>query len=307
MDEATFRDSDGVEVFYRRWLPAGEPVLAVLVAHGMSEHSGRYGRLAAALTAQGYAVYAPDHRGHGRTAAATGVGRTGPSGIAGALADIGQLRRIAAAELADPPVVLLGHSMGSMLAQAYAEWDGDGLAGLVLSGSPGRDEGLADLAAAAQSLVDAGMGDDPVAALATFNAPFEPARTPFDWLSRDETEVDAYLADPLCGEQHPVTYGFVADLLAVTASAMDPAGIARLPASTPVLLLTGEADPVSNGAANVRTLEALLRDAGLTVEARYYPGARHEIFNETNRDDVVTDLLDWLDLVKKAQKSEAAR
>ena len=294
MDEATFRDSDGVEVFYRRWLPAGEPVLAVLVAHGMSEHSGRYGRLAAALTAQGYAVYAPDHRGHGRTAAATGVGRTGPSGIAGALADIGQLRRIAAAELADPPVVLLGHSMGSMLAQAYAEGDGDGLAGLVLSGSPGRDEGLADLAAAAQSLVDAGMGDDPVAALATFNAPFEPARTPFDWLSRDETEVDAYLADPLCGEQHPVTYGFVADLLAVTASAMEPAGLARLPASTPVLLLTGEADQVSNGAANVRTLEALLRDAGLTVEARYYPGARHEIFNETNRDEVTADVVAWL-------------
>jgi len=307
MDEATFRDSDGVEVFYRRWLPAGEPVLAVLVAHGMSEHSGRYGRLAAALTAQGYAVYAPDHRGHGRTAAATGVGRTGPSGIAGALADIGQLRRIAAAELADPPVVLLGHSMGSMLAQAYAEGDGDGLAGLVLSGSPGRDEGLADLAAAAQSLVDAGMGDDPVAALATFNAPFEPARTPFDWLSRDAAEVDAYLADPWCGDQHPVTYGFVADLLTVTAAAMDSTGIAQLTASTPVLLLTGDADPVSDGGANVRALEAALRDAGVSVDAHYYAGARHEIFNETNREEVVADLLTWLRRVKKPQKSEPAR
>jgi len=280
MEEATFRDPDGIDVFYRRWLPDGEPVLAVLVAHGMSEHSGRYARLAAALTARGYAVYAPDHRGHGRTAAATGVGRTGPSGIAGALGDIGQLRRIVAADLADPHVVLLGHSMGALLAQAYAERDGDGLAGLVLSGSPGRDEALAELADGARALVDAGMGDDPVAALATFNAPFEPARTPFDWLSRDETEVDAYLADPLCGEQHPMTYGFVADLL-----------------------LTGGADPVSNGGANVRALEAVLRDAGLTVDARYYPDARHEIFNETNRDEVVTDLLQWLDQVARSRSA----
>ena len=303
MEEATFRDPDGIDVFYRRWLPDGEPVLAVLVAHGMSEHSGRYARLAAALTARGYAVYAPDHRGHGRTAAATGVGRTGPSGIAGALGDIGQLRRIVAADLADPHVVLLGHSMGALLAQAYAERDGDGLAGLVLSGSPGRDEALAELADGARALVDAGMGDDPVAALATFNAPFEPARTPFDWLSRDETEVDAYLADPLCGEQHPMTYGFVADLLSVTAAAMEPAGIALLPASTPILLLTGGADPVSNGGANVRALEAVLRDAGLTVDARYYPDARHEIFNETNRDEVVTDLLQWLDQVARSRSA----
>jgi alpha-beta hydrolase superfamily lysophospholipase len=88
---------------------------------------------------------------------------------------------------------------------------------------------------------------------------------------------------------------------------MEPAGIAGLPASTPILLLTGGADPVSNGAANVRILESMLRDAGLTVDARYYPHARHEIFNETNRDEVVADLIAWLDLVKKAQKSEPAR
>jgi alpha-beta hydrolase superfamily lysophospholipase len=252
-------------------------------------------------------VYALDHRGHGRTAAATGVGRTGPSGIAGALADIGELRRIAAAELGGVPVVLLGHSMGAMLAQAYAERDGAGLAGLVLSGSPGRDEALGELAAGARSLVDAGLGDEPVAALATFNAPFEPARTPFDWLSRDEAEVDAYLADPWCGDRHPVTYAFVADLLTVTAAAMDPAGIAHLPTSTPILLLAGGSDPVSNGATNVRALEASLRAIGLSVDAHYYPGARHEIFNETNRDEVVADLLAWLERVNEPQKSEPAR
>jgi alpha-beta hydrolase superfamily lysophospholipase len=306
MDERTFRDADGVEVFYRRWLPAGEPSLVLLLAHGMSEHSGRYGRLAAALTAHGDAVYALDHRGHGRTASATGVGRAGPSGIAGALSDIGELRRVATADVG-APVVLLGHSMGALLAQAYAEDDGDGLAGLVLSGSPGSDDAAAETAAAVQALVDAGMGDEPLAALTLLNAAFEPARTTFDWLSRDAAEVDAYLADPWCGDRHPMTYGFLAGLAAVAARAMEPAAIARLPVSTPILLLTGGADPVSNGAAAVRALEARLRSAGLAVEAHYYLDARHEIFNETNRDEVTRDLLDWLDLVKKSQNSEPAR
>jgi alpha-beta hydrolase superfamily lysophospholipase len=295
VDELEFRDDDGVDVFYRRWLPPGKPQLCVLIAHGMSEHSGRYDRVATLLQSRGDAVYALDHRGHGHTAASTGAGKAGPSGMDGVLADIDRLAEIARADLGAVPTVLFGHSMGSLLAQAYAERRGGSLAGLALSGSPGADGALLETAQAIRQAVDSGLADQPFTGLASFNAGLEPARTPFDWLSRDPAEVDAYVADPFCGDALPMTHGFVADLMAMAARAMEPAAIAQIPVGLPVLLLTGEADPVSNGGANVRTLEQRLRQAGLAVDAIYYPGARHEVLNEVNRDDVHRDLLGWLD------------
>lgn len=294
MDESTFSSGDGFDVFYRRWSPSGDPTLVVLIAHGLSEHSARYARVAEALASDGYAVYALDHRGHGRTAASTGAGKAGAAGMEGVLDDIARLEAIASEEHPSVPVVLFGHSMGALLAQAYVERDGKGLAGLVLSGSPGVDGAASELADGLRAAADGGMADEPMPALAAFNEGFEPARTPYDWLSRDDSEVDLYVADPLCGDEMPATFGFLADLLAMAVDAMEPAGIARIPGALPILLLTGEADPVSAGAANVRVLEARLREAGLAVESKYYPGARHEVLNETNRGEVEADLRDWL-------------
>jgi alpha-beta hydrolase superfamily lysophospholipase len=298
VDERTFRDTDGVEVFYRRWMPSGDARLVVLVAHGMSEHSGRYTRLASILSDEGYAVYALDHRGHGRTAKATGVGRAGPRSTDGILDDIGALSEIARDEQGALPTVLFGHSMGSMFSLVYAERHGTELAGLVLSGSPGLDENVRTLAVMMRDAVDSGMGDEPVSALAPFNALFEPARTPFDWLSRDAAEVDAYLADPFCGDAHPMTYAFIADLIAMAADSMEAPAIAQLPKALPVLLLTGAADPVSGGGQGVRALEARLRAAGLVVDAMYYPDARHEVLNETNREEVHADIVEWIASIK---------
>ena len=296
MDELGFRAADGVEVFYRRWMPDGdEPSAAVLIAHGMSEHSGRYQRIAGRLRDAGYAVYALDHRGHGRTSASTGVGRLGPSGVEGIFADLDQLRRLAVDEVGAGRVVLFGHSMGAVLAQVYAERHGDTLAGLALSGSAGVNENLAGLTEMLKQAVDGGMGNEPVAALAGFSD--ESARTPFDWLSRDAAEVDAYLADPYCGEQHPITYGFLAGLLEMGVEVMDPSGIAAIPDALPVLLMTGSQDPASNMGEGVRELERRMRAAGLSVEAIWYEGARHEILNETNRDEVEADLVAWIDRV----------
>ena len=301
MDELEFRANDGPLVFYRRWLPVGETMI-VLIAHGMSEHSGRYQRIANLLRERGYAVYAPDHRGHGRTAGSTGRGRAGPSGIDGLLADLARVSEIAHADVGAVPTVLFGHSIGALLAQAYAERSGASLVGLALSGSPGADGSLHETAEAVGQAVEAGLADQPFAGLAAFNGEFEPARTPFDWLSRDPAEVDAYVADPFCGEALPMTYGFVADLMALAARAMEPAAIASIPVGLPVLLLTGEADPVSAGAAHVRALEQHLRHAGLAVDAVYYPGARHEVLNEVNRDQVHRDLLAWLDQRVRARE-----
>jgi alpha-beta hydrolase superfamily lysophospholipase len=240
--ELRFRDTDGVEVFVRRWLPDGDARAAVLVAHGLSEHSGRYARFATALVGAGYAVYAVDHRGHGYTAESTGVGRAGARGMDGILDDLHQLSEIASAETGGGPVVLFGHSMGALIAQAYAERYGDGLAALVLSGSAGANDNLGEMAAMIRGAVDGGMGDEPVAMLAAMNEGFEPARTPYDWLSRDAAEVDAYVNDPMCGDDAPPTYGFLADMMETGVGAMQPEAIAKIPARVPVMLVTGERD-----------------------------------------------------------------
>ena len=297
MDEFTLESIDRVEVICRRWLPLGEPRAAVVVVHGASEHSGRYARLAEVLQGHGFAVYALDLRGHGRTANSTGRGRIGPSGMPGVIADVEALVRRARGELGECPVVLLGHSMGSVIAQAFVEEHGEEVDAYVLSGTMGAVPEAAELASAVRQAVDAGLADEPLDALAGFNDAFEPARTPYDWLSRDADEVDQYIADPLCGDDLPLTYGFVAAMLDTVATAMEAEQIARVPTRLPVLLLTGEADPVSNGSTHVRELEQRLRAAGLDVVAQYYPDARHEVFNETNRDAVHRDLVDWLNRV----------
>ena len=299
-DELSFVDVDGVTVSYRRWLPDGEPRARVVVVHGASEHSGRYTRLGGVLTDEGYAVHALDLRGHGRTAASTGKGCIGPRGMAGVLDDVGELVALASAALGDRPLVLFGHSMGSLVVQAFVEQRDNDVAAYVLSGTMGPSETPDELVEGIRQAVDAGMADEPLELLGGLNAAFEPARTSYDWLSRDPGEVDAYIEDPLCGDDVPLTYGYVAAMLETTASVMVPDGIARIPKHMPVLLLTGEADPVSNGAAQVRALETQLRQAGLDVTAIYYAGARHELLNETNRDEVHGDLVAWLDRVTAA-------
>jgi alpha-beta hydrolase superfamily lysophospholipase len=300
MEELSFVDDDGVDVFYRRWQPDGEPRAAVVVVHGASEHSGRYGRLADVLTADGYAVYALDLRGHGRTAASTGKGCIGPRGMDGVLDDVGELAALAAADLGNRPLVLFGHSMGSLVVQAFVEQRENDLAAYALSGTMGPAETPTDMVEGIRQAVDAGMADEALDMLGGLNAAFEPARTSYDWLSRDPHEVDEYIEDPLCGEDLPLTYGYVAAMLETTATVMAPDGIARVPKHLPVLLLTGEADPVSNGAAQARELEKRLRHAGLDVTAIYYADARHEVLNETNRDEVHADLLAWLGRVTAA-------
>src|SRR5438105_660835 len=141
MEQLTFVDADGVEVFARRWLPDDDVRANVLIVHGASEHSARYGRVADVLCGRGYAVSALDLRGHGPTAAATGVGRIGPRGMDGVIDDIATLADRARADAPGRPLVLFGHSLGSLVAQAYVERHGDEVDAYVLSGAIGVMEG----------------------------------------------------------------------------------------------------------------------------------------------------------------------
>ncbi|SDC69868.1 Lysophospholipase, alpha-beta hydrolase superfamily [Geodermatophilus telluris] len=298
MTDPTFVPAaDGARLAERRWTPDGEVRAVLQVVHGLSEHAGRYGRLAAALTARGVAVGALDQRGHGRTAESTGPGRFGDgAGGDAVLDDVRDLGERLAADHPGVPRFLLGHSLGSAVALASAARDGAGLAGLVLSGPLGTAPGLAASVPDLQAAVAAGSAEEPMAVLGAFNAPFEPARTPYDWLSRDPAEVDAYLADPLCGDDVPPTYGYGAGMFALVAGSASPDSLDRLPAGLPVLLLSGSRDPVGGDDAEfVTALAGLLRDRGLPVEQQVYPDARHEVFNETNRDEVTADLLAWLE------------
>jgi alpha-beta hydrolase superfamily lysophospholipase len=286
----------GVHVTYRRWLPEGPVRATVQIVHGASEHSGRYERLATALTGRGLAVYAMDLRGHGRTAEGTGTGRFGAPGVDGVLDDVRALHLVAAEQHPGAPRLLLGHSMGSIIALAAAEQDGGNLTGLALSGALGLNPDLADTVSALEVALAAGLGDQPLDALGAFNTGFEPARTPYDWLSRDESEVDAYLADPLAGDEMPLTHEYAARVFGMNVRAASAEGVADLPDGLPVLLLSGQRDPVGGvDAGQVTALAGLLRDRGLPVEQHVYPEARHEVFNETNRDEVVADLLAWIE------------
>jgi alpha-beta hydrolase superfamily lysophospholipase len=284
-------------VRYRRWLPDGDVRGTVQLVHGASEHSGRYGRLAAALTAEGLAVYAMDLRGHGRTAESTGIGRFGGGlGVDTVLGDVDGLHLVIDEQHPGVPRILLGHSMGSVIALAAAERNGADLAGLVLSGPIGVAPQLVDTVTLLEEAVAGGAADHALDALGPFNERFQPARTRYDWLSRDAAEVDRYIADPLSGDEMPLTVAYAAGVFGLAVRAATPEAVAALRDDLPVLLLSGELDPVGGtDAVQVTALAQLFTERGLPVEQHVYAEARHEVFNETNRDEVTADLIGWLD------------
>jgi alpha-beta hydrolase superfamily lysophospholipase len=221
-------------------------------------------------------------------------------GWARCLDDLWLLHRRLASDLPGLPLVMLGHSMGSFLVREFVGEHGDALSGVVLSGS----DGGSSLAAAAgrwvarlEKLRLGGRGKSALIHALTFgayNRAFRPARTPFDWLSRDPAEVDKYAADPLCG--FIPTVQLWVDLLDALGRISSPSHLRPVPKNLPILVIAGDCDPVSANAKGLEKLLAAYRRAGLgRVTHRFYPGARHEIFNETNRDEVTRDLIAWLD------------
>ncbi len=272
----TVATNDGQQLHTYRWAPEGHPRAVVQIQHGLAEHAGRYRRFATALTGAGYLVYAPDARGSGHSAT-DGYGSWGADGWPGWVDDIGRVANHIRGAEPDLPLALFGHSMGSFATQQYL-LDHDAVDAVVLSGS--TEVGW---------LVPVLDADEP-ADLSAFNEPFE-HRTGFEWLSRDEAEVDAYMADPACGWQAPPLTD-----IATLAAAADPARIAGIRHDLPILIVSGTDDPLAQGGAAIQALADRYRTAGLSdVEVALYPGARHEVLNETNRDEVTADVITFLD------------
>jgi alpha-beta hydrolase superfamily lysophospholipase len=273
----TVTTGDGQQLHIYRWSPEGRPKGVVQIQHGLAEHAARYRRFAEALTNAGYLVYAADARGSGHSAT-TGYGQWGADGWPGWVDDVGRLTARIRQDLPELPLGLFGHSMGSFATQQHLldhDHDADSV---VLSGS--TEVGW---------LVPVLDTDEP-ADLSTFNEPFD-HRTGFEWLSRDEAEVDAYMADPACGwEASPLP------AIDTLTAAADPARVASIRSDMPILIVSGSDDPLAQGGPAVEALAEQYRAAGLAdVQAKLYPGARHELLNETNRDEVTADIIAFFD------------
>ena len=292
--------SDGASLHVNRWSGDAQPRAVVMVAHGMAEHGGRYARLGQALVAAGLELYVHDQRGHGRTAQHGILGLYAEhDGWNKVIGDLASLNHHIRQQHPQETIFLLGHSMGSYIGQAYLMQHSCSLQGAILSGSNYQPVSLYRSGALVARLERWRQGANGRSALieflsfGSFNKAFKPNRTAFDWLSRDPDEVDKYVNDPLCGFR--CTNQLWLDLLGGLQTITPVKNLAQIDPDLPLLVVGGARDPVSDG----RRLEDLARalgEAGVKdVQLKIYPDARHELLNETNRDEVTAHLLDWLE------------
>ncbi|AEF81671.1 alpha/beta hydrolase family protein [Leadbettera azotonutricia ZAS-9] len=309
---------DGVRLFTRRWETAANGPKAVLhIVHGMSEHSLRYERLAKRLAAEGIEVWAADMRGYGGTAA-NKSNDPGKGGLQGHCADKDSFNRVTQdvdiinrailKERPGVPLFLMGHSWGSFISQNYIETlggkypgvaDAVRLSGCMLSGTRGPAGAVLVFGLPFMSLLAILKGSRNGSKLArtladgSYNKPFRPNRTNFDWLSRDEKEVDAYVDDPLCGNL--CSTGFYRDLMRLLKRIHRPEALQGIRQDLPVYVFSGSSDPVGEMGKSPTVLVNLYRALGIKdLEFVLYPDARHETLNETNREEVTESLLSWL-------------
>jgi alpha-beta hydrolase superfamily lysophospholipase len=274
----TFTDAWGVHIHYEHWR-VPEPTAVVQLSHGIGEHIGRYGELVAALNAAGYSVWADDHRGHGQTGFEQHggdldrMGRPGPGGMRAAIAGVERFGEIIReTEGDDVPFVLLGHSWGSFLAQHVVNRHPDRYDALVLTGTAWMQLGYTNL------------GD--------LNKRFaRPGGTPVEWLSRDPAVPAAFMADPYTTERTlQQLFGWPQSFSLIRRPSK------RIPGELPLLIMVGSDDTLGGELSAVKLANAYVHRSGLVdVELIVYEGARHEVFNETNRAEVRADLIGWLD------------
>jgi len=292
--KGTFSSTTGLRLEYRMWLPEGQPKAVIQLVHGMAEHIDRYDATARALSDDGFAVIGHTHLGHGTQAKIKGYFGE-KDGWQHLIDDVHALRQRTQPHHASVPYILLGHSMGSFIVRCYMMQYAKGLAGAILSGTGFFPKPVALLGLSVAKLVCLFGGEKKPSKLINgiafggSNKLFKPARTDFDWLTRDEAIVDSYVADPYCG--FIFTGGGYRDFFTGLNRLTKVQGV---PEDLPVLLFSGEKDPVGSGN-GVNKVARQLQSAGVKqVDVKLYPDGRHEMFNELNRQEVWQDVAAWV-------------
>lgn len=274
-----FKDDFGVEIVFYEW-PVANPKAVIQIAHGLGEHARRYDQMAETLNRAGFSVYADDHRGHGQTGLKQlerkqikRLGNLGPGGMAATYKQVADLSKIIRKENSGLPLILLGHSWGSFIAQKVVNQESDFYQALVLSGSALTMPGYL------------ATGD--------FNKEWkkQPGATGYEWLSRDVEIQKGFVADPLT---------FLADAMKVfgVANSLKLFGkpSKEVRSELPILVQVGQADPIGGERSNKALVEAYQKNSGSEdIELVVYHECRHEIYNELNREAVIEDLVSWID------------
>jgi alpha-beta hydrolase superfamily lysophospholipase len=304
MIENVIETPDGHQIQVFIW-PNADAKAWVHIFHGMAEHAKRYQSFAEQLVAAGYAVVAHNHRGHG-DGSCTVLGSYGyntDDGWSMILQDIDKVRQQVCSD--DRPYYIFAHSMGSFIAQDYLANKETTINGLILSGSNYQSPWLAKLGSLAAKLEGFRVGAHNSSPLlqflsfGSFNQAFKPNRTPFDWLSRDQKQVDRYIADPLCG--FACSTRFWQGFLQALNRLFKEGTLSRIQQDLPIFIMGGDQDPVGRQGKGLEKLHAAYKALGQrNLSLKLYENGRHEMLNETNREEVTSDILDWLALQSEA-------
>ena len=286
-----------------RWLPDGEVRGIVQIVHGIAEYVERYDEFARYLNGLGYLVGAEDHMGHGGSVGESETKGYFHGGWFTAVADTYRLLETTHQAYPQVPYVLFGHSMGSFMTRTILEkYPDSGISACVICGTGWQPQALLAGAIPVCKWVCKHDGEDQPSpklekiVFGTYNARVESPKTPFDWLNRDEAAVQAYVDDPMCG--FVSTAGLLRDMLTGISYIEKKENLAKMKKHLPIFFIAGGDDPVGSYGKGVLKTEAEFRKAGMVnVTCKLYPGGRHEILNEINRQEVYEDVAKWLDRV----------
>lgn len=298
-----FIDSEGIEINCYKWFNEKNtnPKAIIQLSHGMAEHIERYDRFANALIDEDYIVYGHDHRGHGYSAKSHDeLGyMSEEDNFMAMLMDLRELNLQIKKEHPGIDIVLFGHSMGSFLAQRYVEMYGSELRALILSGTNGRQKPIVNVGICIAKMETVFFGRKKTSnimdgmSFGNFNGNFKPCRTDFDWLTRDNDEVDKYIRDPLCGKVFTCSYFY--DFMRGLKAIHKKENLSNIPKELPIYIFGGEKDPVGYNGKGVFNLVNTLTSLGIKdVKYKLYRDGRHEMLNETNREEVFSDVIKYL-------------